>query len=259
VERLPPGAPASVMIGLYRDAVYWALLARRPSAEVKPLPGLKELWAETAPESLPASVRDDATLEWIRRRLVDAPGPDPLDATEEDLARVRAFATALLADLEAPGRRRDRLLAQRWAAIAGFAVVLILLAFGIRTLVIGRNLVAGQTPRTSTSWAGCPSDPGCVPLLFCTDDQNDPWAEFDLGGPKRIHRIDVTNREDCCGDRAVPLVMEVSNDRSSWTEVAKRTEEFTSFTVKFPPRVARYVRFRVPKRAVFHLKDVAIR
>jgi hypothetical protein len=259
VERLPAGPTAPVLTSLYRDAVYWALLAGRATAEPDGAPDLKQLWADLPPEAFPASVRDDATLELVRRKLVESSGPDRLSATDEDVARIRRFAEALVADLDVPRRRVGQLLGIRWAAIGGVAVVVLLIVFGVRTLVIGRNLVADRPPKTSTSWAGCSSDPGCVPLLFCTDDQADPWAEFDLGSAKPIHRVDVTNRDDCCGDRAVPLVIETSNDRVSWAELGRRNEEFTSFTLKFAPRVTRYVRFRVPKRTVFHLKDVAIR
>ncbi len=259
VERLPPGNAASVLLALYRETVYWALLALRPSTWSEPPPSLRSLWSETPPTVLPLTVRDDATLELVRRRLVEAETPEPLTATNDDVARLRPFVEAIVSDLDAPRRRLDRLLGLRWAAIAGMAVVLVVIAMGVRSLVIGRNLVADHPPRTSTSWAGCSTDPGCVPLLFCTDNENNPWAEFDLGSPKRIHRVDVTNRDDCCGDRAVPLIIEASTDHTTWVEVARRNEEFSSFTVKFPPRLARYVRFRVPKQTVFHLKDVAIR
>jgi len=45
----------------------------------------------------------------------------------------------------------------------------------------------------------------------------------------------------------------------SWRELARRDTDFSSWTVKFPPRTARYLRLRVARHTTFHLKDVALR
>ena len=83
--------------------------------------------------------------------------------------------------------------------------------------------------------------------------------EFDLLTPQTIKRIDLTNRQDCCFDRTVPLVAEVSLDHAQWTEVGRRVEEFSQWSLKIPPRKARYVRLRIARPSTFHLKDVVIR
>jgi hypothetical protein len=95
--------------------------------------------------------------------------------------------------------------------------------------------------------------------LFHTDPQDNPWIEFDLGKPTGVHRIDVENRDDCCQDRAIPLVVELSNDRTSWKEVARRDKDFSTWVARFPATRARYVRLRVPRSTTFHLHAVAIR
>jgi len=85
------------------------------------------------------------------------------------------------------------------------------------------------------------------------------WVEIDLGAPRKVRRVEVVNRGDCCADRATPLVAEVSNDRVTWSQVARRDEPFGSWKVSFPPRVARYVRLRAAKHTVLHLQAIAVR
>jgi hypothetical protein len=76
---------------------------------------------------------------------------------------------------------------------------------------------------------------------------------------KTVKRVEIKNRTDCCGDRAVPLVVEVSQDDKTWTQVARREAEFADWTAKFPKTKARYVRLRVARVAMLHLDEVKIR
>ena len=91
-------------------------------------------------------------------------------------------------------------------------------------LMLGPNLAAGQPFRLSSTfsgWAGCVANNGCSGLMFHTETENNPWVEIDLGAPKKVRRVEVVNRGDCCADRATPLVAEVSTDRVTWTQVAR--------------------------------------
>jgi hypothetical protein len=56
----------------------------------------------------------------------------------------------------------------------------------------------------------------------------------------------------------VPLVVEVSNDRKKYREVARRTEVFDTWTPKFAPQRMRYVRLRVARRSMLHLDRVEV-
>lgn len=96
-------------------------------------------------------------------------------------------------------------------------------------------------------------------IFFHTNEEDSPWVQYDLGEPKTFHEVEVQNRLDCCGDRAVPLVVEVSDDEKSWTQVARMDEPFARWVPTFPPRRARYVRLRVARRSILHLEAVAIR
>jgi F5/8 type C domain len=98
-----------------------------------------------------------------------------------------------------------------------------------------------------------------VELLFHTSEEDAPWAELDLGRPRSFSSIAVRNREDCCKDRAVPLVVQVSNDGASWKEIGRKTTEFDTWDLTFPTENARYLRFSVERRTMFHLKSVTVR
>jgi hypothetical protein len=258
VEGFPPGSRPAVRLGLYRQAIYWVLTASRPQdAEVPST--VAAAWAGEDPDRLRRAAHDDITLEAVKRALVEQTVPDPLDVSEQDADRVRNFAQALLGDLDAPRRRIDRMVFQRWWRISFVALLVLVAAMGLHKLTLGPNLLAGKPMRLSSSWPGCAQDAGCQSLLFHTEHETNPWAEFDLGAPKTFKRLEVANRTDCCGDRAVPLVAEVSNDRVNWREIGRKETEFSTWTVKVPATTARYLRLRVPRHTALHLKDVALR
>ena len=75
------------------------------------------------------------------------------------------------------------------------------------------------------------------------------------GRAKPVQRINVANRSKCWEDRAVALIVEVSSNRETWTQVARRDEEFRRWTAKFRRRATRYVRLKAIKPSNLHLKS----
>ena len=260
-EALPAGALPAVTLGLSREVIYWALAARRADGGAV-ASDLRALWDASQPQTSSASPPDNEASAALRRTLFDDYAPHALSVTAKDAARAREFAEALVWDLDAPRRRIERVLLQRWLRIALLGAVLVLLVIGGRVLMLGPNLAAGKPFRLSSSfsgWAACVANNGCNGLMFHTETEPNPWVELDLGAPKKVSRVEVINRGDCCADRATPLVVEVSTDRATWTPVARRNEPFGSWAGSFPPRVARYVRLTVPRRTVLHLQAIAVR
>ena len=258
VETLPPGSRAPVLLGLYRDAAYWAVVAALPEGQSRPA-DLKGAWTASDPELLLRAAGDARALDAVSGVLLSDRSPGDLDETDDDAARARSFTDALLWQIAAPQRQVERVVGQRWSRLLLAGVVALVLVFGLRSLLVGPNLAAGKPFRTSSSWPGCAGDPTCAGLLFHTNPELNPWVEFDLGSLQKIHRVDVTNRSDCCAERAVPLVAEVSANRTNWTVVGHRDTTFSTWTVKFPPTAARYVRLTVRSTVAFHLEEVAIR
>jgi hypothetical protein len=256
-QTLPAGDRAPIILALARHAVFHVLRAR--AGTDGGAGELTALWDATPEAWLAAAVPEPAALPALRATLTGTVAPGAPVAAD-DATAARAFLERLLWNADAPRRQVERLLVRRFVVVVAVVLVVALLALGVRALTLGTNLAAGKPMRTSSSWPGCASDPTCEGvLLFHTNPENDPWVEFDLLKPQLIKRIDLTNRQDCCFDRTVPLVAEVSLDRAQWTEVGRRVEEFSEWSLKFPPRQARYVRLRIARPSTFHLKDVVIR
>lgn len=95
-------------------------------------------------------------------------------------------------------------------------------------------------------------------VLFHTKEEESPWFMIDLETPTRVASVDVLNRQDCCRERAVPLVVELSNDTKAWREVARRDEVFSQWKASFAAQDARYVRLRVPRKTHLHLQRIGI-
>jgi hypothetical protein len=256
--RLPKGSRPAALVGLYRDAVYWALAARRPD-DAAPPPRLETLWDEDDGDELARLAGGSAALAAARRVLLETPVSDALDVSAQDAAAAGALATGLVGDLDAARIRASRLIGQRWIRILVIVAALVALVLGVQRLMEGANLAAKAKLRVSSSFATCATDSLCSGMLFHTETEYNPWVEFDLGAPKTVHRVELTNRTDCCTERAVPLVIETSTDHAQWKPAGRRETDFSTWTAEFPPRTARYVKLSVPRNTTFHLQDVAIR
>jgi hypothetical protein len=95
-------------------------------------------------------------------------------------------------------------------------------------------------------------------ILFHTKEEESPWFMIDLEAPTSVSSVDVLNRRDCCGERAIPLVVELSADGKTWREVARRDEPFSVWKATFTAQDARYVRLRVPRKTHLHLSRIGV-
>jgi hypothetical protein len=259
VEALPPGAAPAVQVGLYADAAYWGLLALGATASTTPGSDPGELWRSAPADTLIKAAGDPQSLAAVEKTLGSRPLGGDLSATEADAIRARKFVEALVWELDAPERSIEHLLVQRWLRIGLATVVLLVAAVGIRSLVIGPNLIADRPFTTSSIYEPCAHKGMCSELMFHTLPQENPWVEFDLGSVKPVHRVEITNRSDCCAERIVGLLVELSTDNATWTQVARNDSVFSKWTPTFAKRRARYVRLRIPHNTSLHLDDVAIR
>jgi hypothetical protein len=100
---------------------------------------------------------------------------------------------------------------------------------------------------------------GAEGAFFHTNEQQGPWLLIDMNAARSIREIEVKNRTDCCFERALPLIAEVSTDGKSFSLVGWRDKVFAEWTVRFEPRVARYVRLRADANTYLHFAGVAIR
>ncbi len=156
--------------------------------------------------------------------------------------------------------------AWRWLVAVLVAAGLVLGARELR-LALRPELAKAATWRLSSSQfpekaAGRGFDvtsEGLPNMFFQTTNEVAPWIEFDLGATRDVTTVWIQNRLDCCRDWPVPLAVELSTDRTRWTEVARRVEPFDTWRTVFPEARARYVRLRVPRPTQLQLGWVEIR
>ncbi len=95
-------------------------------------------------------------------------------------------------------------------------------------------------------------------LGFHTKHENGPFAVIDLGKVTSFERVVVYNRTDCCFNRAVPLVVEVSDDDSTYLPLAERNEVFERWEASTPHAQGRFLRLRLNGTNMLHLNEVEI-
>lgn len=267
IDPLRNGSGLALSISLYREAAYWALRAHNPSITGHTL---AEAFA-SAPTALLEHAAGNA-LPDVKRALVERSFVETAGLAAEELpleaASARSFSHALIAHKLAPERRVGRVLLQR--AVRSFGLLAILAGFVAGGVLVTKrvnrapDIALGKPWRASSTLEKCkPAEHYCASaktdIFFHTVEEQEPWVEIDLGKPTRFSVVDITNRTDCCPDRAVPIVIEVGNDQAAWHKVASRKETFTEWHAQFAPQTARYVRVRSTRRTVFHLEKVAVR
>jgi hypothetical protein len=254
---------------LFRQSCHWALAAITLAEEdLHP----DAVWARADRELMIKAAGSADAVERLRPHVVQkafvhfaelAPAEQKALAAE-----LRGLALRLLTLLEEPQRKIDRVWRQRFVRV-GFvlACIALFVAGGILYADHKRDatdIARGKPWRASSEWAKCePARRRCGPivnsgLFFHTQEDDGPWLEIDLQSRQRFSSIRIENRKDCCLDRAIPLVVEVSDDREKWRVIATRTKPFRNWEQEIAPQTARYVKVRVPRRSWLHLDRVAL-
>lgn len=214
-------------------------------------------------ESDQAEPLDPELTRIVARATADdaALGPDDL---QRDFELLFTHAERRLDLVEEPMRRARAARLRSWAVtLAPVCVVLLGLALGRWALFGERELSAGKPWTTSSATLKCdPVHKLCggvnTSILFHTDEDASPWAEIDLGKVEELTRIEVKNRSDCCAERALPLIVEVSVDHQAYQRVARKFAVFDRWSQRFPATRGRYVRFRVDRPSLLHLEQMRV-
>ena len=254
------GSSAALAANLFRQSLYWALLAQSPDCGlVTP----EALWAATDRAALTAITANDAELAQIaaamRSTFIElAEGSS--DAQRATAELLRRSAIRLVTNAQRVLWQLERAKLKRLILLLSLAV---LLASGIKTLLTKPDLARGKPWRLSSIGIEChPEKSDCggstTDILFHTKLEQDPWFEYDFGAPLAFSSLTLKNRTDCCLERALPLVVEVSNDDKAFSEVVRRTEAFATWRPSFPTQHARYLRLRVPRESILHLEAVQV-
>lgn len=256
-RAFPFGSGPTLALTMATHAAHWALAAQPETVDATSLRSA----LDSLGEATLASTLGAESLAALRRAATATAHP-------ADLPALTRAVHALEARANARARALDRLkttstVRTSLAVIAAVALVWGLFTGG-RAALRAPDLARNQPWRTSSNSLTCfPKEHNCggttTDILFHTTDQESPWYEVDLGAPRTIRELEVKNRRDCCQDRLLPLVLEVSDDQQSWREIARRTETFLEWTVEVTPVTARYVRARVPKKTILHFEGLSVR
>jgi hypothetical protein len=269
VDPLKAGSSLHLSISLYREAAYWALLCHDAALDAATL---REAFDAIPRDKLEFWAGGSHQLEDVRKALVERSFVETADLPAEQLPRdaqsARELVGALLRHKLAPESKIGRLLLQRATRTFGLLVLLGAVGFGgtvgLQRALQKPDLAAGKPWRASSSLETCrPAEHYCASahtdIFFHTVEEKNPWLEIDLGKPTDFSVVEVTNRGDCCPDRAVPLAVEVSSDQTKWREVSRRKDTFSFWRASFAPQKARYVRLRATRRTLLHFEKVAVR
>jgi hypothetical protein len=264
-----PGPGDAAAAELFRESAYWAA---RALATARDAERAHEPWAVLSASLLEKAAGSAERVPELVRLIDESSFADAWEVPAEQRAlratELAQAAKSLLDELDWATRVRDALWLQRVLRlallVAGILVVMTTVRWFVDRTEQGRDLAIGKPWRASSAV----SNVGCAsPLQECgesndyffhTTDENGPWLEIDLGKPLKFSGLRVENRRDCCFDRSVPLVVEVSDDQKSFREIARRTSGFSSWLASFSPTQARYVRLRVARQSLLHLSRVRV-
>lgn len=259
--RMRVGSTAAHACELYRQAIHWFLLSERP-ATVRLTDDAAEGGEASQPQ--PPSGPDVDGLELSFRELSALPA----EAGVALLRNLRASAELLRRRSELGRAEIDRVWYERLLRTGG-ALLLLLLLGALAVFQAARARDERELLRHARWEASSVGDGlGCQsPAQECeespeffvhTQDEAEPWVRFDLGTRRTFSELEVRNRADCCTERAVPLIVEVSDNEQSWREVLRRQDDFSSWKASFPKVTARFVRLRVGRSTNLHLKAVRL-
>jgi hypothetical protein len=255
-DALPNGDVARVSLLLWQQAASWAISA----SEVQAGSASHDTASSGARELLERAAGGGELLGVVMS-MVDS----ELTAREASsvgvptrAAILATFARSLLDELERPARDtlRRRLARTIPIVVAALAVVVGLGAM-IFWLIQPPNLVRKATRTLSSQLSDC-THGDCGTAIFHTLEENNPWVRYDFGSTQRLHSLDVENRTDCGTERAVPLIVETSDDARKWTERVRTERPFVTWSAPLSAH-ARYVRLRVGAKTYLHLNKVVIR
>jgi hypothetical protein len=168
-------------------------------------------------------------------------------------------------DVLAAARRPARLAGRRLAVSAAVAMVAALLvALAIspsRAWLVHADVARLAKWEASSAYRGAARS-GRGPStakshFFHTAREDHPFLRVDLEREVLVSSVRVDNRTDCCGERALPLDVEVF-DGKSFRLACERRAPFRSFTCHFPAIRGTSVRVTLAGTGFLHLKRIAV-
>ncbi len=221
------------------------------------LPVVEHAWSELTggeQSAVRAVLGDDAEFSLVH-------------ASESQRERVasglRRFSALLAAPLDDDANAVPELRWKRWKRLTLALLVLAALVLGV-TLRSKPNLALHRPVSVTSQFGDAGKDhsllvDGNRTTLGChTESLPNQHVTIDLGESRAIQRVVVANRGDCCAERAVPLLLEVSDDGEHFRKLAERLDTFDIWNETGLATRARYVRLRLLATNFLHLAEVEV-
>jgi hypothetical protein len=246
---------------LYRDALRLLAVARASSddAEATGFAALSEQIAQ-----LPEPRR-----KALQSALAALRDPDPMALDRRSAAELHALredASDLFAALE--GSRRQRTPTQlkivRVLRLAGVVLTLVLaVRVAWSVLVVPPNVALHRPVVASSRWPDTPDPAGLTDgvrtqLGAHTNKEDEPQMTIDLGASYRVKTIKVYNRNDCCPDEILPLIVELGDPNDPTPFVAERTQHFDVWTIDVGGKTGSSVRLHTRRKGYLALAEVEV-
>jgi hypothetical protein len=258
------GSTAPLAANLFRQSLYWALRSQNPTgAGVEPA----EVWARAEHPSLACLAANADELA----RITTAMRSTFIELAEESPENQRALSALLRRSASRLVTSAEQVPWQlEWSKLkrlTRLVLAVVLCVAPVALLIVlssaKPDLAKGKHWRTSSSFAEChPESSECggatTDILFHTKEEKSPWFEYDFGAPLAFSSLTIQNRADYGPERAVPLIVEVSNDDQKFREIARRVDSFSTWKPSFATQHARYLRLRVARFSMLHLEAIKV-
>ncbi len=265
-ERTGEGLAGAHSSVLYLESIFWTLWSSQTELT---RPELEALWTEARPIVDEVGLSAEQLTDVKRFIAMQRPAlelPELAERDQEAAAMLlRQVASRTLEVRCKKKRAYERTVLKRALRIASSVALLVGLILGVTALIPEkRNLAAGKPWTTSSKLYDChPEKSECggveTKMFFCTKEEPNPWFQYDLGSKTSFSSMTIVNRQDNgLQGRAIPLLVEVSDDGNTFREVIRRSEEFNIWKPTFAKQQARFVRLRVAKKSFFHLEAIRI-
>jgi hypothetical protein len=260
IARGAGSRPQGAILALHTETGYWALRAQVPDDVRTGEGGLRGLVERIGVAGIEERI-GTSNAQDLRGTLLlshDAIAALGVEQWASVLERAASVARKLLETAQAPEQTIRSLKAQRLGRIVAVPALCALLVF---YLVSPKDLARGKSWRASSAIGGSPTT-GLVKgtdgsYFFHTNSEPEPSITIDIG-LHTIHEVVLTNRRDCCQERATPLVIEAIGPGSSWRLIARKDEMFTDWTATFPPIAVTQIRVRALRTTYLHLADIQV-
>jgi hypothetical protein len=192
----------------------------------------------------------------------DRMSPDQAEQASQELEVTTRWLSRLF-ELRSPQQLRiARFVRLGFVAASALALVVWLFALVLapKNVARGRPTTISGTTLGGTTGAGAVDGSSSGLFGYHSALEESPWLSIDLGSRYLLNKVKVYGRGDGYYDQSVPLALEVSDDGTTYRQIAQRAEPFSSsdpWVVK-PDVPAQFIRLHTLRHSYLVLGEVEV-